>query len=76
MALHLGWERVAGPGFDSMRPLTFDMLATGLSDTAIQAMPDWWRRIDSDPSWRAYSEYAFVPPEPEIDCQVSAIFRI
>lgn len=43
-----------------MRPLTFDTLATELSGKALQAMPDWWRRIDSDPSWRAYSEYGLA----------------
>lgn len=40
----------------SMRPLTFHMLASEVASKTMEAMPDWWRRIDEDPSWRSYSE--------------------
>lgn len=43
-----------------MRPLSFDIVAAELSQTALQKLPDWWRRIDSNPSWRAYSEYGLA----------------
>ena len=40
----------------AMRPLTFTQLSDDVAAAALNAMPDWWTRIDSDPKWRAYSE--------------------
>jgi len=49
----------------SMRPLTFHMVAAELAGKTVEAMPDWWRRIDEDPAWRSYSECApFTPGAP------------
>ncbi len=27
---------------------------------AVDALPDWWERIDSDPAWRKYGEYGLA----------------
>lgn len=36
------------------QPAEFALLGGGLS-LALQALPDWWERIDNDPKWQAYS---------------------
>lgn len=48
-----------------MRPLTFTQLSDEVAAAALNAMPDWWTRIDSDPKWRAYSEW--VAGLPSVD---------
>jgi hypothetical protein len=27
---------------------------------AVDALPDWWERIDEDPAWRKYTEYGLA----------------
>ena len=29
-------------------------------EEAVNALPDWWERFDSDPAWRKYSEYGLA----------------
>ena len=40
----------------AMRGFAFEKLSNELAFAAANAMPGWWKRIDSDPKWRTYSE--------------------